>query len=378
MKPKNTVTIKGEVCPFCIIGMKTTHIAIHNNKKVNALICLKCNRIYLKEKQYEQLDEYVKSIGDRLNSRVYCYSKPKSIKSHKSSVLKPKPKKKKKERIIYTHDIREKYINKPQLYKETIIGIQRKSCEYFSESQCILLHIECDISLDGCIHNIKKTHIQQKQNEYANSGTSIIDSPKLKKSILYNFPKTDISKIGVTVIVLCDNRKCTENNHRMKDLNAVIRIVTPIGKIIEKEIPAAYCYDCMKYFVLKVDYENLKVIGIPLCPVEDRSRTAKNNSPQKFTSGSESELHRRGYNVRKASNFTDEQRIVILADILENTAITRHEIISNLSKNIRQHQKQANYSDAIRQWSKDLNAIQEYKTGDIPEILISKVIIGKR
>ena len=164
----------------------------------------------------------------------------------------------------------------------------------------------------------------------------------------------------------------------MKDLNALIRIVTPIGKIIEKEIPAAYCYDCMKYFVLKVDYENLKVIGIPLCPVEDRSRTAKNNSPQKFTSGSESELHRRGYNVRKASNFTDEQRIVILADILENTAITRHEIISNLSKNIRQHQKQANYSDAIRQWSKDLNAIQEYKTGDIPEILISKVIIGKR
>lgn len=378
MKPKNTVTIKGEVCPFCIIGMKTTHIAIHNNKKVNALICLKCNRIYLKEKQYEQLDEYVKSIGDCLNSRVYCYSKPKSIKPHKPSVLKSKPKKKKKERIIYTRDIHEKYINKPQLYKETIIGIQRKSCEYFSDSQCILLHVECDISLNDCIYNIQKPVLQPERNEYNNSESILIDSPKPKKVESHNLPKKDINKIGVTVIVLCDNRKCTENNHRMKDLNATIRIVTPIGKIIEKEIPAAYCYDCMKYFVLKVDYENLKVIGIPLCPVEDRSRTAKNNSPQKFTSGSESELHRRGYNVRKASNFTDEQRIVILADILENTTITRHEIISNLSKNIRRHQNQMNYSEAIKQWSKDLTTIQEYKTGDIPEILISKVIIGKR
>lgn len=377
MKPKNTVAIKGEVCPFCIIGMKTTHIAIHNNKKVNALICLKCNRIYLKEKQYEQLDEYVKSIGNRLNSRVYCYSKSKNIKSHKSSLTKPKTQKQNRERIIYTYT-NKKHSNKPRLYKETVIGIQRKSCQYFSDSQCELLHIECNILNKSCIQNNKTQIVKSTQNESNNSESIPINSSNSKKSDLYNLPKTDISKIGVTVIVLCDNRKCTENNHRMKDLNAAIRIVTPIGKIMEKEIPAAYCYDCMKYFVLKVDYENLKVIGIPLCPVEDRSRTAKNNSPQKFTSGSESELHRRGYNVRKASNFTDEQRIVILADILENTDITRYEIISNLSKNIRQHQKQANYSDAIRQWSKDLNAIQEYKTGDIPEILISKVIIGKR
>ena len=374
------ITIKNNACPFCKRNLGITHIQMSEYRRVKGLKCLKCKRIYLDKNNYKDLDKYVKSIGDRLNSCIYCYTiayteKPKQTKIKK--IPRKKQPKKQKKYILYDSKSQKKQVLSKRAqskYKGIVIGIQRKSCEYFYESHCKLLEGDCNIARKQCIYNAPKVIPEVTSNLPLVSEE--LKEPEQRK--VQHRIKRDISKIGVTVIVLCDNRKCTENEHKIEDLMALIRIVTPKGEILEKEIPAAYCYDCDKYFVLKMDYENLCKIGVPLCPVEDRTRTIINKTSQSFTSGSESELHRRGYNVRKASNFTDEQRITILADILENTPVTRHEIVSNLSKNIRQHKNQGNYSDATRQWERDLIAIQGYKTGDIPEVLINKVIIGKR
>ena len=43
-----------------------------------------------------------------------------------------------------------------------------------------------------------------------------------------------------------------------------------------------------------------------------------------------------------------------------------------------QHKTQSNYSDAVLAWQQDLEFIKKYQLGDIPEVIVDKIIIGKR
>ena len=43
-----------------------------------------------------------------------------------------------------------------------------------------------------------------------------------------------------------------------------------------------------------------------------------------------------------------------------------------------QHKNQSNYSDAVLAWTQDLEFIKNYKLGDMPDVIIEKIIIGKR
>lgn len=164
----------------------------------------------------------------------------------------------------------------------------------------------------------------------------------------------------------------------MIDLNATLRIAQPDGKIINHIIPTAYCEICDTYFVLKSDYKNAKKQGIILCPVIDMTGNTNNKKNVASIATSESRIHQLGYNVKKGNGYTKEQRQLILANILENTDITRYEIESCISRPMNQHKNQLNYSEAVLAWKEDLEFIKSYKLGDIPEVVIEKFIIGKR
>lgn len=43
-----------------------------------------------------------------------------------------------------------------------------------------------------------------------------------------------------------------------------------------------------------------------------------------------------------------------------------------------QHKNQANYVDAVLAWQQDLEFVKNYIHGDIPEVIIDKIIVGKR
>ena len=68
----------------------------------------------------------------------------------------------------------------------------------------------------------------------------------------------------------------------------------------------------------------------------------------------------------------------ILANIVENTDISKYAIASNIRRCIAQHKNQKNYSQSVKCWTDDLKFIQKYKYGDLPEVLIGKIIVGKR
>lgn len=179
---------------------------------------------------------------------------------------------------------------------------------------------------------------------------------------------------GITALVISDNRKCICNLHRLQDVTLIVRIVLKNGKISNSGIQSSYCKICDEYFVLKSDYYKLKERGAILCLIEDRTVEQKCNKRYDNV-GNESRIHQLGYNVKKENKLSFAQRKIILANIIENTDITRGEIKSNLVRCINQHKRQKNYENAVCSWEADLEFINNYHIGDIPEIKVEKLIL---
>lgn len=233
-----------------------------------------------------------------------------------------------------------------------------------------------------CIH-FDKNNLTCKRNKLlckdADNCTSYVTNVQAFQSEKpTNKMAQNINEVGITAIVLSDNRKCTYSDHTIIDLNAILRIAQPDNKVMNHTVPAAYCEICNTYFVLKKDYKNAKAHGVILCPVIDMTGQSSKRKSTSTLSTSESRIHQLGYNVQRGNGYTKEQRQLILANILENTNISKHEIESCILRPMMQHKNQANYSDAVLAWKEDLEFIKSYKLGDIPEVIIDKIIIGKR
>lgn len=235
-----------------------------------------------------------------------------------------------------------------------------KTCKYFDK-----VKLTCKLSNTLC-------------RDADNCTSYIANMEEIQINHLTEYKKDNINEVGITAIVLSDNRKCTNNNHKIVDLNATLRIAQPDGKVINHSIPAAYCEICNAYFVLKRDFKLAKEHGTILCPVIDMTEQTIGKKGIITLSTSESRIHQLGYNVKRGNGYTKEQRQLILANILENTNISRHEIESCILRPMTQHMNQDNYSEAVLAWKQDLEFIKNYKCGDIKEVAIDKIVIGKR
>lgn len=249
-----------------------------------------------------------------------------------------------------------------------------KDCKYFNSTSLI-----CNTTGKLCVNasacfmfKLSDSVLKEKETQPKNI------------HIIPNYTKSqkkhthEITDVGITAIVLNDNRKCINSRHNIQDIRANIRIATTNQGIITSSVLAGYCKECDAYFILKNDFKAIKKQGIILCPVIDRTQTYLNKNAVKVSSGNESEIHQLGYNVKKNNGYTKEQRQYILANIVENTRISKYEIVSNIRRCIAQHKNQVNYSQSVKCWTDDLEFILKYKHGDLPEVLIGKIIVGKR
>lgn len=251
----------------------------------------------------------------------------------------------------------------PKRKKPKRIG---KECINFKQDK-----LTCRLSKQFCKEAETCTFFQYKEDFYLHKTDDNESKVKYKKG--------NSSEVGITAIVLNNNRKCTNENHHIQDIQAKLRIaLNPSGKIVNYNIPAAYCKICDAYFVLKKDFKRAKEYGVILCPVIDRTKIYATSFKAEYQIGNESRIHHLGYNVKKGNGLTDSQRHVVLANIVENTDISKYEITSNINRCISQHKKQPNYSESVKNWKNDLEFINNYELGDMPEVIINKVIIGKR
>lgn len=216
--------------------------------------------------------------------------------------------------------------------------------------------------------NIQNTVTYIKETKKG-SGTIIKNNTPIQKQIV---------DVGVTAIILSYNKKCNNENHNIIDITAKLRIVFSDGKIDFYYVPAAYCKECDKYFMLKKDFDEVKKHGTILCEIIGSEKSILHTNSKKYQSTYESRIHQLGYNVQKEFGLTDNQREVILANIVENTNITTHEISSHIQRCINQHKKQLNYKDAVKSWQHDYEFISNYKHGDLPEVIIDKLQIGRQ
>lgn len=244
-----------------------------------------------------------------------------------------------------------------------------KDCIYFKNKICIYFNDTCNPYSFKCKMQYKvpesKAHISPKANN--------IIIPNNKPNLSHN-----VKEQPLKTIVLYHNRKCVYEEHHLSDINAVIRILIANSKIANVPVLAAHCKECNQHIILKSDFKKFKQRGILLCQVIDE--TPEHLAKHKHTtySATESRIHSLGYNVIKQYGYTFEQRKMILANIMENYNITKHEILSMLDTNIARKTGLPNYTDAVDKWQQDREFVTNYEMGDIPEIIVDKVTIGSR
>lgn len=233
-----------------------------------------------------------------------------------------------------------------------------KNCVHFNVQKltCELSNNFCK-DADECNYYLAK-EIQQKINTI----------PRYNKQL-----KKYSSDLGITAIVVTNNNECIYKNHVLKDIIGILRVVEPTGNIINVKVPMFYCERCMAYYILKNEFYKVKKNGIILCQVLTNQTYEKRVKYETEVVGKESRIHEMGYNVQKNSKYTNQQRQIILANIIENTDISKEEIQSLIRRCISQHKNTSRYSDAIRLWEMDYQFLSTYQKGSIPEVIVSKI-----
>lgn len=244
-----------------------------------------------------------------------------------------------------------------------------ENCIYFKNKTCIYYNDTCNPNSFKC----KKQYFPSKSRTSTFTEVSENIAPKSISNSNHA-----IKEQPLKAVVLSHNRKCVYEYHNLVDINIIVRVLLPSTKIINVPVLAAYCKECNQYIILKNDFKKIRQKGILLCQVTDETKEHLSHNMHTTYSATESRIHSLGYNVIKQYGYTFEQRKMILANIMENYNITKHEILSMIDTNIARKINLPNYADAINKWKQDREFVSNYKTGDIPEIIIDKVVVGNR
>lgn len=372
--------IKHNKCPFCQTDLKHQSVKCPDGRFMPLLVCYKCKSYFYKRFWYNELKLLAEKQNKNLSKNIFIY---KEAVIPSDSIFKiSQPTITKRKRRTTNQRTNKPYIkpsnknihmqismkkSSPTVMpseqvstnKQTILKSELESCRFYNNGYCDYKNTKCHPFSITC-----------KRNQYSTNKLNPVEPTKLKPQPLTT--KNHINGQYTEAILLSYNRKCFNDNHILKDTDIMIRVVRPSGEIVGITIKAAFCKDCDCYIVLKRDFNNAKHIGVLLCSVEE-IKVQASFKPSKTTSGNESKIHALGYNVMKKFDYTQKQREVILANIIENHGITQHEILSIIDLNITRHQSQANYSNAVSKWKHDRVYVSNYKYGDLPEVIIDKV-----
>ena len=374
--------IKRGECPICKGELEKDSITCPTNMVLPCYKCINCHAVFFLRADYDYLQKLAKSNLKELKSYIYSYERIKEgvpvFKETKSGKKKAAPenrvngKKKIKEtkskRVKGIEAINElltpkNLIENVSPEKNTYQKEEVQKCGNYKKGICLRTQEKCRPGLSRCSkYGQSANHVIKAQTEERLSkAMEVKDMP---------LPTTN----SIIVIAISYNKKCSSNNHSVVDVMATCKAVEPNGKVVDLRFPSAYCADCKKYFVLKNDFIRVKGERKLLCIEEDH--TSKNTyKPAKTFYGTESLIHRLGYNVIEGNKETAAQRRMCLANIMENTSISKHEIMSLILKNIKIHQGQERYQKAVKKWREDLEFVRSYKLGDCPEVAIKKIVV---
>ena len=144
------------------------------------------------------------------------------------------------------------------------------------------------------------------------------------------------------------------------------------GEIIEEKIPAYYCEQCDKYYILQSDYEGLEKNYVLLCKVIDGDKLNKRpNDGSIFNSfNKESVMMQYGYSVSAQKGLSERRRRQILGFIMDGRILSRAEVCSHLDWLIDSHFENPKYELAVSKWESDRAFVEGYTINDLPEVIV--------
>lgn len=182
-------------------------------------------------------------------------------------------------------------------------------------------------------------------------------------------------KINYNDFVICSAIFiCSNRNHTIIDINASIDIVNISKNMLETiTIPAGYCCDCKKYFIMEPTYNTIFKHGIPLCKIVDEKNFQKSTLSDDGWGAKESILKQYDYNVSSAVGLSSTKRQQILSIMVDVGALTKVEIIGYLKYFIHVHRNDQKFDMAISKWKEDIQFISSYKKGNFITYKINSI-----
>ena len=153
-------------------------------------------------------------------------------------------------------------------------------------------------------------------------------------------------------------KKCSSAGHHLIDIKAAVRLLSPNYTVTREEIPAVYCLECNRYFIMETEYQTLSRKGTLLCNVVEENYWLSDNRDGFSLMNAESLLHKLGYNVSSNTNLPEQVRHSILKAAVDNELLTKSEILSHLSYLINRSRNRISFETAISKWEKDREYVQ--------------------
>lgn len=151
---------------------------------------------------------------------------------------------------------------------------------------------------------------------------------------------------------------CMRQHHLCESATAILK--NGLGRDVKLNV--THCLLCDKYFIHNDNYERYRnMYGLILGQIRfvehDIGEERKRSEMYEMNLREESTLHLFGYNVQKRSHLTMVERQLIIVNVIEMKAMTKHEVINLLTNLIRRNKSKV---DAVNAWSEDLEFVQDY------------------
>ncbi len=153
--------------------------------------------------------------------------------------------------------------------------------------------------------------------------------------------------------------KCMADKHVVTDIFAIFDVIDSEGRVIQVKKSASYCFQCGKFFLLRMTYDEIERLGRPLCRILLPDNAGKEKNEARLYANVIGPLKDCGYTVDKKNNLGDEERQEILRTAINNGTVTKVQALSYLAYFITVHKGQPNMENAVEKWQKDYRYIEK-------------------
>ena len=166
---------------------------------------------------------------------------------------------------------------------------------------------------------------------------------------------------------------CINRNHKVRAVTGILKNLR--GR--EVKLNVNYCENCKRFSINHMDFDSYcKKYGIMLGNFSFKYMNFDKNQDKKYRLAKESILHFCGYNVNKQKDLTENERHLILMNIMDHGIMKKPEIMEYLHFYINNIGNRSNMELAVSKWEDDLYFVNNYKLDRQSRYKIDKIRHG--